>query len=281
MSTHQRERVEILICPPSARPKMDLKELWPARFLLWNLVRRNVLTAYVDHRYGVVWTIFKPVLFVLVAIFIKNASQANLLEGVAYVPFVYSGLALWWFFVDATTGAARSIYKDRGLITKVYYPRLVTPIAPVLAVSVDLLIRLSILPLVMLYYAYKPDWRLALLPLILANVMFFSLGVGLLVASFSTRYRDIEKILAYVLYMGLFLSPVLFSSDMIPEQHRSLYFILNPMAAPLENFRAVLFAHSPIHWGEWGISFAISMVVLLAGLISFSRTQVYLADRVL
>lgn len=281
MKSGQSEKVEILITPARGYPKINFQELIAARFLLWNLIKRNVITSYVEHRYGVFWTLFKPVLFVLVAIFIKHASQAKLQEGLEYVPFVYTGLALWWYFADATSSAARSIYKDRGLITKVYYPRIMSPIAPIIALSVDLLIRLSIVPFAMFYYSYFPDLSLIFLPIIILNVMFLSLGIGLIVAAISTFFRDVEKILAHLIYLGLFLSPVLYSVDMIPQQYRQLYLLINPMAVPLENFRYALFSNSPIQYTHLSISCLLAGIIFLVGFFFFSKVEANLADKVL
>lgn len=271
----------IVIKPPGGYARINLREIWCARYMLWNLIKRNAKIPYVDLKFGIFWTLVRPLLFVLVIVFIKRASQANMQEGVAYTLYLYSGLIIWWYFSDAVIAATQSIYSDAGILTKVYYPRIISPVAPVAAGLLDLLIQMTLLPLGMLIFGHYPDWRILLLPVVLLHMIVLSLGMGLIFASLTIEYRDFTKILSYVLYVGMFLSPVLYSPRVIPENYQGLYYIVNPVAAPIEMFRAALFADAPAPWNEWLISGAVAVTVLGLGMHFFKQLEVYVADRAL
>src|SRR5262245_14895779 len=122
---------ETVIVPPKGWGSYSFREIWEARFILWNLIMRNIRSSYADMRWGVLWTLLRPIIFVSVVFTIKHRSNAQMAEGVNYVLFLYSGLVLWWYFVAALSAATKSVFKDSGLISKIYYPRIITPIVPV------------------------------------------------------------------------------------------------------------------------------------------------------
>ncbi len=272
---------EIIIKPHSGWAALNLQELISARYLLWNLIRRNVKKPYIDLSFGVFWTLLRPLLFVFVFFVIKQKSNADMKEGLQYVLFVYSGVILWWYFANATTSATKSIYKDKNLITKVYYPRLITPIVPVVAGTTDLFIQMALLPVGMLVYWRFPDWHILLLPLVFLHVMILALGLGLIIASMSLESRDFISMMDYILYIAMFLSPVIYSPSILPEKFHGLYYVINPVAAPLQVFRASLFGGLQIPWNGWGLSFLISVCLLILGAFIFKRVEAYLADYVL
>jgi lipopolysaccharide transport system permease protein len=271
---------EVVIRPPNGYVSLDLREIYEARFLLWNLIRRNAKVPNVDLSFGFLWTVLRPVIFVMVFFFIKHASNANLQSGLPYTLYVYSGLILWWYFVDSVMDGSKAIFKDSALINRVYYPRIITPAVPVVAGTMDLFVQMSLIPVGMLFFKVYPDWHVFLAPLVLAHVMVLALGMTLIVAALSTLSRDYAAILKYFLYVGLFLSPVIFSPDILAHRFRGLLYLINPMAAPLVNFRAALFG-GPWLWSEWITSIAFSFVLLGVGVYMFRRRESYLADNVL
>jgi lipopolysaccharide transport system permease protein len=273
---------EILIQPSTNDPvKFRLRELIEARYLLWNLIKRNVKLPYVDFTFGFLWSLARPVLFVLVVVFIKKRSASNMQVHINYVLFVYSGIIIYWYFTRAVVGATQSIFKDSGLLTKVYYPRIVTPVVPVVAGLSDLLVQMLLLPIGMVLYSQYPGWYFFLLPIVLLQVMILSLGAGLLVAVLAMESRDYVKILDNILYIGFFMSPVIYSVTLIPEPYRLAYMLLNPVAAPLEMFRYVLFGGGAIPWGLWALTWGVTLLICFAGLTSFWRVERFLAERVL
>jgi lipopolysaccharide transport system permease protein len=264
---------------PSAPPILEeLWELWRYRHLFRALVWRNVRIEFDASRLGSLWAIARPVLFAVVFGFFRNLSGANTYVDLPYIPYLFSGLLLWTYFTDVATNTASAIRSDLALLTKVYYPRLLSPLVP--AVSNLLTLAVGMVPLVgmMLWMGLRPGWMLVLLPVVVLPCIVLALGIGLLVSSLSIENRDWERVLAYSLTIGLWLSPVIYSPEMIPHGARTLYH-LNPMAGPLLAFRAVLFDGIPFPLWEWAYGVLAACVVFTLGLRVFRRTEVRLVDR--
>jgi len=255
-----------------------VRELWQFRHLFTALVWRNVRVEFDATRLGSAWAIARPILFTLVFVLFRGFSGANTYVDLPYGLYVFSGLVLWMYFLDAATASAGAIRLDSALLTKVYYPRLLTPIVPVFATMVNVAIALVPLVIMMAWYRVHPGWPVLLLPLVLLQAVLLALGVGLLVSSISVENRDWERALAFVLSIGLWLSPVVYAPQMIPGLLYDLYH-LNPMVGLLLAFRAVLFDGFPMPTWEWAYSVACTAVILLLGLWAFRRTEVQLADR--
>jgi len=256
-------------------------ELVANRHLLANLIRREARLPYLNMSFGVVWALVRALTFSFVFFFIRRAASADMKTDVAYPLYVYSGVTLWWYFVDAATGATSSIFKDAGLITKVYYPRAISPAAPVVARLTEFGIQAMMLPVGMLLFGHGPDWRLLLLPLVVVHVMVLALAVGLFVAALAVRRQDYMAIQRYVLYIGMFLSPVIYAPDLWGTTGTVLYYLFNPMAAPLQMFRACLFGGVHAPWAGWGLSAAVTLAFLTLSYRQFRRQEAGLGDAVL
>src|SRR5688572_24079632 len=185
---------EIVITPPKGLSALSLREIYDARYLLWNLVRREARTPYLDLSFGVFWTLVRPLLFVFVFLFIRRASNADMKTGVEYVLYVYTGVTMWWYFVDATTAATNSIFKDASLITKIYYPRMISPIAPVIARLKELSTQALLYPVGMIAFGHYPDWHLVVLPVVVFQFMVMALACGFFTAALAARSQDFLSI---------------------------------------------------------------------------------------
>jgi lipopolysaccharide transport system permease protein len=272
---------EIVITPSRGIGTLNLREVYEARYLLWNLVRRNAQAPYLDLSFGVFWTLLRPLLLVFVFVFIKNASNADMKTGgLDYVLYVYTGITMWWYFVDASTTATKSIFKDAALITKVYYPRVISPVAPVIARLTEWSIQALLYPVGMIAFGHYPDWHIVLLPLVVIHVMVLALAVGLTTAALAIRSQDFLSIQRYVFYVGMFLSPVIYSPALFSERFRDIYYLVNPLAAPLEMFRVALFAGVTPPWGAWAVSAGLTVIMLTLGVAAFRRVEADLADAV-
>lgn len=273
---------ETVIRPPGKFVGLDWTEIRQARYLFWNMLKRNAREPFLEVRHGVFWIFLRPLLYVFVFSVIRHASNARFQEGIPYPLFVVSGIVLWWYFVDAVQSAHRSLFKDSGLITKVYYPRIFTPLVPVLAGLVGFSFQMLTVVGAMGVYQVFPGWKVLFLPLVVGQVMFLSLGVGLLAGAHSiyTKTQDAGHFLKQTLYIGMFCSPVIYSFGILADKFNGLLVYLNPLAAPLEMFRATLFAGFPVHWREWGVSLLTSALVFALGLYSFQKVQVHLGDSV-
>jgi len=257
---------------------VDLAELWQYRHLFAALVWRNIRVEFDATRLGSLWAIARPLLFTLVFVLFRGFSGANTRVEIPYALYVFSGLVIWMYFLDAATSSAGAIRLDSALLTKVYYPRLLTPLVPVVAALVSVVIALVPLVVMMIWFGVRPGWALLLLPVMLVQIMALALGVGTVISSISIENRDWERALAFVLSIGLWLSPVIYAPSMIPESILPLYH-LNPMVGVLLAFRAILFEGFPLPTWEWAYSGVCTMVVLAIGVWAFRRTEASLADR--
>jgi len=269
---------QTVIGPAAAPLREQLQEMWRHRHLFQALVWRNIRVEFDATRLGSIWAIARPLLFAAVFTFFRNLSGANTYVDIPYVPYIFSGLLLWTYFTDVATNTASAIRSDLGLLTKVYYPRLLTPLVPAVSNLTTLLIGMVPLAGMMLWMGLHPGWMLLLMPVVLLPVVVLALGIGLVVSSLSIEDRDWERVLAYSLTIGLWISPVIYSPEMIP-QHVRLFYQLNPVAGPLLAFRAVLFDGVPFPFWQWAYSAVSSCLVLALGLRVFRQTEVRLVDR--
>lgn len=253
-------------------------ELWRYRHLFTALVWRNVRVEFDATRLGSAWAIARPVFLTLVFVAFRGFSGANTHVDLPYPLYVFTGLVLWTYFLDAASASAIAMRNDSALLSKVYYPRLLTPLVPVIASLVSIGIALLPIAGLMLWYGVRPGWPLLLLPVVLVQAIALSLGVGTIVAAFSVENRDWERALTFILSTGLWISPVIYAPDMIPNALRGVYH-LNPMVGLLLAFRATLFADFPLPTWEWGYSGLATAAILALGVWAFRRVETELADR--
>lgn len=244
-----------------------------------SLVRTSALLPYSETRFGYFWTLLRPFIFLAVMVFIKQQSASRMGEEVAYPLFLYAGLVLWWYVVDAVKASARSPFVYKGLIAKIYYPRVITPAIPVLGRLFDLAIQGGGVLLMMLVFWQFPGKNIWLLPVALFNVLLLALGLGYFFAVAVVVFRDTERILDYLLYIGLFISPVLYAPALIPEEYRSLYAWLNPTVGPLTAFRAALFSDVQMDFQPLVSSLVVSSILLVLGVAVFQHAQAGFAEK--
>jgi len=270
---------EIVIRPPGAFARVSYRELCHFRGMLWRKTQQKIRLQYDDMWLGFFWAVARPLIMVFVFWAFRGLSQARTGVTIPYPLYVYSGLTVWFYFTEVSTGVAKSLFRDAGLIQKVYFPRLISPLSHLFAETYNL--ALSSLPLLvmMAIYGEYPGWCLILLPLVLAQIMLLGLGLGMMFSSMALSSRDWERVLKFGLYIGLWLSPVIYSVDMIPKKHELLY-LLNPMGGSLLAIRAALFGHFEFPWASWLYAVGFSIVLLAVGLLMFQRSERNLADRI-
>jgi len=272
------EKEETVIRPPAALAHLDLRALYRYRHLMWSMVRKRVRLDLGDMYLGFFWAIARPLAMLAIFVFVRDFSGADMHVTISYPLYIYSGLILWFHFRETVMAAARSFAKDASIMKKVYYPRLISPIVPVIARLSTLAI--AMVPLILLMFRHRayPNWRIILLPLVLLQCMILVLGVGIIVACLSLTKKDIEKLLNLCLYLGLFVSPVVFAPDMIPQRGRIVYF-LNPMAGTLLAFRSSLFHDFPFPVWQFAYSAAMSLLLFVISILVFRRVEIYIADK--
>lgn len=269
---------ETVIRPPGAFARLSPLECYRHRVALWGMIVRQVKSEYQNMYLGFLWAAMRPLLVLLVFTTMKRWSGARTGVDIPYSLYLYSGLVLWFYFVESLMDVTTSVKRDSGLIQKVYFPRIFSPLASTIASLTSL--GLAVVPLagLMAYHEIYPCWRIIVLPLVLAQLIALILGVGLIFAALSVENNDWQRLLAFATYLGMFLSPVIYSPDMIPERLQGMY-LANPMAGTLLSFRSALCADFPFPGGQWAYSVASSLVLLGAGMLAFQKAERTLAER--
>lgn len=233
-------------------------DLWRFRELFYFLALRDVIVRYKQTVIGVIWALLRPILTMIVfaAIFGRVAGLPS--EGVPYPLLVLAGMLPWQFFANALSESSSSIIGNASLISKIYFPRLIVPSTSVIVSLFDLFISLSILLIMYMWYGLVPSWRIITLPIFIILAFITAMGPGLFVAALNVQYRDFRYIIPFVVQFGLYVSPVGFSSSVVPERWRFLY-ALNPMVGVIDGFR----------WATLGIPFGLgSLALIMSCLVS-------------
>lgn len=276
MANNYHEK-EILIKPPTSLGHLNIRELYEYRYMMWSMVWRDIRLQFDNLYLGFFWASARPLLMLLVFIFFKRFSNANLYNAIPFNLYFYSGIILWYYFLEATTAVERSISKDANLIKKVYFPRIITPLVRVIACLYTLALAVIPLVIMMLWHSLYPDWKIILFPIVLLQCILLCLGVGIIFAALALTKRDYDRFLSLILYVGMFVSPVIYSPQMIPAKAHIFYF-LNPMAGTLLAFRACLFHHFPFPFYQFLYSCLFSTVCLIIGMKIFKKAESYFAD---
>jgi lipopolysaccharide transport system permease protein len=255
------------------------KDIWKYRELFYFLAWRDILVRYKQTAIGLAWALIRPFLTMVVFTVVfgqwaKLPSQGN----APYSIMVFAALLPWQFFSSALGECGNSLLKNSNLISKIYFPRLIVPISAVIVSFVDFLISGMILVGLMAWYNFIPDWRILTLPLFIAIAFMAALGVGLWLAALNVEYRDFQYIIPFLIQLGLYISPVGFSSKIVPEQWRLLY-SLNPMVGVIDGFRwAILRGESAIYLPGFLLSLGLVILLFLSGIWYFRRTEKVFAD---
>lgn len=254
-------------------------DLWRYRELFFVLAWRDVSVRYKQTVIGLVWALIQPLLTMIVftVIFSKVAKLPT--DGVApYALLVYAGLLPWQLFSTALTGASGSLIGNANLISKVYFPRLIVPTAAVVVSFVDFLISFVILIGLMLWYQFLPGWQILTLPFFVVMAFLASLGPGLWITALNVKYRDFRYIIPFMVQFGLYVSPVGFSSAVVPEGWRLLY-SLNPVVGVIDGFRwAILGGESHLYLPGFLLSWGIISLFLWLGIRQFRKMEKSFAD---
>jgi lipopolysaccharide transport system permease protein len=254
------------------------KDLWKFRGLFLFLAWRDLLVRYKQTAIGASWSIVRPVLTLVVFTIIFGKLAGLPSEGVPYSLLVCAGIIPWQFFSNSFAESSGSLVSNSNLISKVYFPRLIIPASSLIVSIVDFLISLSILGGLMIYYQFIPPVQILLLPLFLLLAIIVSFGLGIFISALNVKYRDFRYIVPFFVQVGLFVSPVGFSSDAIPEKYRLVY-SLNPMVGVIDGFRwCILGGESHIYIPGFILSIGLSFFILISGIIYFRKVEKNFVD---
>lgn len=240
------------------------KDLWRYRSLFWILCVRDFIVRYKQTTIGIAWALAKPLMTILTfTILLGTVAKLPSDPGVPYSVLVFSGTVIWTFFAECLAGASNSMLANSNLITKIYLPRLIIPISSIAVAVVDFFISFMLLVLLLAWFGILPPIQSLSLPIFLALTGLLALGPGLVFAALSVPYRDIRHILPVVLQLGMYISPVVYTSALVPEKWQWLYMI-NPMVGIIDGFRWALLGVPEFPAPALGISllWAISMIIV-------------------
>ncbi|GFE68219.1 ABC transporter permease [Chroococcus sp. FPU101] len=274
MSTHQTE----LIIKAGQTEQQYWRDLWNYRELFYFLAWRDILVRYKQTVIGMAWALLRPFLTMVVftIVFGKIANLPS--QGVPYPILVFAGLLPWQFFANSLAEGSTSLLNNANLISKVYFPRLIVPTSAVVVSFVDFLVSGIILLGLMAWYNFVPSWRILTLPLFILIAFAAAMAAGLWLASLSVKYRDFRYIVPFLVQFGLYISPVGFSSQIIPQNWRLLY-SLNPMVGVIDGFRwAILGEKYSIDGTGFVLSLALVFLLLSSGIWYFRKTERTFAD---
>jgi lipopolysaccharide transport system permease protein len=265
-----------VIEPPTGWRMLDWRELWAYRELLWVLTTRDIKVRYKQTVLGAAWAVIRPFLTMVIFSVVFGHLAKMPSDGYPYPVFVYAGLLPWIFFAAAIGASGQSLVGSAGLVSKVYFPRLIIPLSSVGAGLVDLLISTAVLLLMMLWYGVGWTWQLLAAPLLLAALIFTALGIGTLLSALTVAYRDFTHLTPFLVQVWMYVTPVIFPVSLVPERWQWLLY-LNPLTGLVEGFRSA-FLGKPFDLAGIGISFAIAIAILAAGVAYFEKVERRFAD---
>lgn len=266
----------ITVDAKSTVSELGFKELWRYRELLYFLTWRDLKLRYKQTLLGAAWAIIQPLFTMLLFTLIFGKLARVPSDNVPYPLFAYAGLLPWTFFANAISSSANSLVGSAGLVTKVYFPRLIIPAAPVLAGLVDLAIGFVLLVPLLIYYRTHFTWQLLLLPIFIAWATLLAFGVGTLMATLNVRYRDIRYALPFLVQLWLFASPVIYPLSLVPSKWKWVS-MLNPMTGIIEGVRSSLFGR-PFDWTAIGVAVAVSLFFTVLSVYYFKSAEDNFAD---
>ncbi|HDD61668.1 MAG TPA: ABC transporter permease [Chloroflexi bacterium] len=278
MLKKEQEIQQIVIDPEDRKRRLiNWQEMWQYRDLFFFLVWRDIKTRYAQSILGVGWAIIQPVFSMIVfTIVFGNLAKVNS-EGVPYAIFSYTALVPWTFFSTSLTSASTSLIGSKNLITKVYFPRLIIPISPVLGKMIDFGISFLILLGMMVWFGVKPTIWALMVPVFIILMMLTAAGVGMWLTALSIQYRDIRYGSNFFVQLLMYASPVIYATSIIPEKYQILY-ALNPMVGVIEGFRAALLGTRAMPWDLLGVGSLMAVAFFLSGALYFRAMERYFAD---
>lgn len=271
LGNEQHPAVEIVIEPDRSGFQLGFTEVWRFRELLYFLTLRDIKIRYKQTLLGASWAIIQPLFTMLLFTLFFGRLARIPSDDIPYPLFAYAGLLPWTFFSNTVTNSANSLVGGATLITKVYFPRMIIPAAPVLAGLVDLAIAFLLLIPLLFYYRVSLSWQLVMLPVFVILATLLAFGVGMWMSALNVKYRDVRYALPFLIQLWLFASPVIYPTSMLPANWRWLL-ILNPMTGIIEGLRSSLFGRA-FDWPAIAVSALITLLLVPLSAIFFRRVE--------
>jgi len=276
MSTALDKVTTIEIGPPKGVEAIDFGEIWRYRDLFGFLVWRDIKVLYAQTILGFAWAILNPAIQIVVFSVIFGRVAKIGTDGVPYILFSTVAIIPWTYMSDAMTAASQSLVQGKAMLGKIYFPRVLYPMTPILAKLVDFSISLVILVAVMIYYQVAPTWNLLLLPVLILIMMLVPTGIGMWLAALAIRYRDVRFAMTYVIKLLIYSAPILYTASSISPDVR-FWYSLNPIVAVIEGFRVCLLGGT-IEWQFIAPGLVTSLLMFLSGAYYFRRMERVFVD---
>lgn len=270
------EKPLVIIEPSKGWIPINPADLWHYRDLFYILTTRDIKVRYKQTLLGAAWAVIQPLFTMLVfALFFgKLAGMPS--DDIPYPLFAYAGLLPWTFFSNAVTNSGNSLVGNSNLITKVYFPRMIIPMASVGSGLVDFAIAFALLVVLMFYYGIGLSLSILMLPVLIVLTALLAIGIGMWMSALNVKYRDIRYALPFLIQLGLFATPIIYPSSLVPENWRWLT-ALNPLTGQIENYRAAFFGR-PFDWFSLSVSVLITSAILFYAAFTFKRMEKSFAD---
>jgi len=272
---------QTIIEPRSGWQLINLRELIDYKDLFYFLIKRNVLALYKQTVLGFTWAIIRPVFSMIVFSIVFGKLARIESDGIPYPIFSYTALIPWTYFSAAMTSSVTSVIAGRGIFTKVYFPRLIIPLTPVLSKLVDFAISFIILIGLMIWYGITPTLNIFWLPLLIFLMIFSATGIGMWLSALAVQYRDIQQGTPFLTQLLMYAAPVVFPTSLISEkfgESAKLIYGLYPMVGVIEGFRSALLGQNPMPWDLIGIGMLTSVILFITGALYFRRKERIFAD---
>ncbi|MGI8739284.1 MAG: ABC transporter permease [Gammaproteobacteria bacterium] len=276
MNTSAESTNITILRPPSRWEFIDFKELKDYRDLLWSMVWRSIKVLYAQTIMGLGWAILNPFIQIILfsVIFGKIAKLPT--DGVPYVLFSTVAVIPWTYMSQAMTQSSQSLITGHTMLGKIYFPRLIFPLTPVLAKLVDFAVSLILLVAIMIYFQVAPNWNLIFLPFFVLLMVTIPAGVGMFLSAFAVRFRDVKHAMPFAISLLVYTAPIMYSASSIPADFR-IWYSLNPVVAVIEGYRACLLG-TPLEWAYIVPGTVTAIVLLLVGALYFRRMERVFVD---
>jgi lipopolysaccharide transport system permease protein len=275
-----KNTVPELIIESGRTEKNYWRDLWVYRELFYILSWRDIKVRYKQTVIGAAWSILRPLLTMIIFTVIFGRVAKLPTEGTApYAIMVYAAMLPWQFFANALSEASNSLVGNTNLITKIYFPRMIIPASSVIVSLVDFAISFGLMLVLFLWYHFSPPWQILLLPLFIVLAFLTSFGISLYITALNVKYRDFRYIIPFIVQFGLYVSPVGFSSSVVPAKWRLLY-SLNPMVGVIDGFRWCILGEQKMYWPGFFVSCAVIALFCYIGIYYFRKTEKTFADNI-
>ena len=280
-----KEQWTLVISPHEKLWHIDFREIWKYRDLISLFIKRNIVVQYKQTILGPLWYIIQPILTVIMNMVVFGGIAGMSTDGMPQVLFYLSGNVCWFYFSDCLNQASKTFVDNQAMFGKVYFPRLVVPIATVLSNLLRFGIQMGLFVILFIYYFIGgspvcPNWYILLIPVFVIMLAGLGLGFGILVSSMTTKYRDLTILFTFLVQLWMYATPIVYPISMVPEGKLRMLLLANPMTSIIEAFKYAMLGQGYFSWTVLGYSFAFMVLLLLIGVVIFNKVQRSFMDTV-